>query len=212
MGDSRFDLWTRRRFGQLAGGFFGALIGPTTPQESEGKKRRRKKRKKVRATDPPAQTFRDLREACSSAADEQCHDSLVCEGNGCTEVPLCLQTAGGLCRDGCDCRPGLECSERAGKTCQRCSLPQLPCESPDDCCLSTSFCATNACYDPQYTYCCQGLGARCSAPCDCCPNPGQCGLNGCGGVETVCCRGQGFPCESNCDCCNPLQCQNSTCQ
>ncbi|MGH2618031.1 MAG: hypothetical protein ACRDJC_22615 [Thermomicrobiales bacterium] len=207
MDGSRFDLWTRRRFGRLAGGTLAALLGAIAPQKTEAKKRRKKKRRK-----PPQQRCQSTRQACSTSGEPRCCGSLVCDDNGCVGDPVCLQSEGGPCGDGCDCRLGLECSERTGNTCRQCSLPQMPCESAADCCLNTSFCATNACADPQSTYCCQGLGASCSAPCDCCPNPGNCGLNGCGGVDPMCCRGQGFPCESSCDCCDPLRCVNATCQ
>lgn len=203
----RFDVWTRRQVGRIAGATFAGLFGGIASQEVEAKKRRKKKRKK-----PPQEICRRLREDCGSAPEEQCCGLLVCDDNSCVGDPVCLQPAGEPCRDRCDCRLGLECSERDDDTCQQCSLPQMPCETAANCCLNASFCATNQCFGPSDTYCCQGLGARCAAPCDCCPNPGNCGLNGCGGVEPVCCRGQGFSCASSCECCDPLRCVNSICQ
>jgi hypothetical protein len=210
----RFDRWTRRQFGRVAGSVAGLLFATTALEEPAARKRRKKKRKKAPASppSPPGVTCREQREACGSAVEEPCCGGLVCDDNTCVGDPICVQDGGGPCSDRCDCRLGFECSERAGNTCQVCALPEMPCETHADCCLSTSFCGSNSCHDPQETYCCQGLGAACSAPCQCCPNPGNCGRNGCGGTETVCCRGQGFPCESSCDCCDPLRCLNATCQ
>ena len=210
MDGSRFDPWTRRRFGLFAGGTAAALFGLTAHQETEAKKKRKKKRKPK----PPREICRKPREACSSSPEQQCCSGLTCDDSGCNEGAFCLQNEGGTCTDSCDCRAGLECSERDDFSCQQCSLPQGPCDTAANCCLNASFCATSECADPQYLYCCQGLGAPCTAPCDCCPNPGNCGRNGCGGVEPVCCRGLGFPCQNNCDCCDPLRClgEDPTCQ
>jgi hypothetical protein len=204
MEDSRFNVWTRRQVGLVAGGVIAGWLGGIPSQEAGAKKRRKKKRKK-----PPREMCRRLRDECENAAEEQCCGALVCDENTCVGDPVCVQPAGGSCRDRCDCRLGLECSSRANNTCRQCALLQTPCDEHDDCCLGTAACgstifATNVC--------CQQLGGACGLDSDCCANSGKCGLNGCGGVEPVCCKGVGLPCEGNCDCCDPRRCVSGTCQ
>lgn len=206
MDGSGFDRWTRRHFGQLAAGLVAALTGSTAVPDIRARKKRRKRKRK------PPKICRSLREECGSDAEEQCCGGLACDDNTCVSDPVCLQPDGGSCSDSCDCRLGLNCSDRARNTCRQCSLPQQPCETADDCCNNASACATNSCFGPPDTFCCQVLGAHCTAPCECCPNPGNCGLNGCGGTESVCCRGQGSPCQSSCECCDPLRCFGGMCQ
>jgi hypothetical protein len=210
--DRRFDHLTRflatgapRRLvsAALCGVVLAALVGDGT-EDAAGKKRRKKKRKTK-----PRKICRELQEACSFDPEERCCGALVCDVNSCASDPVCLRPAGGSCRDRCDCRLGLECSDRAGSTCQQCTLLQNPCEAHDDCCLLSAACGSTIFATG---VCCQQLGGACGLDSDCCANTGKCGLDGCGGVEPVCCRGMGSPCGSSCECCDPLRCMSGTCQ
>jgi hypothetical protein len=207
-----------------------ALVIAGRRDESEARRKRKTKKRKKRAQQgctprcagkddgapdgcgglcTGASTCRQLRETCSSAAGNACCGALTCSDNGCVGDPVCLQDDGGPCTDRCDCRLGLECSDRFGNTCRSCALLQNGCISHDECCLASAACGSNI-YGPGV--CCQQRGFACGLDSDCCANTGRCGLNGCGGVERVCCYGQGFQCASNCDCCDPLRCLNGTCQ
>jgi hypothetical protein len=200
---TRFERWTRRRCGGLVVGALASLLGLGALQESEAKKRRKKKRPKS-----PKQICRNLRDACSGASSEQCCGALVCDDNSCVGAPVCSRPAGGSCRDKCDCRLGLECSDRAGNTCQQCTLLQNPCVDHDDCCLLSAACGSTIFATG---VCCQQLGGACGLDSDCCANTGKCGFV-VGGTEPVCCKGAGFPCEGDGDCCDPLRCPGGTCQ
>ena len=209
MDDRRFDRLTRifatrapRRL--LAGAIAGGVLTKNGGQDAPGTKRRKKKRKT-----PPKQICQSLREECGFTPDERCCGVLVCNDNTCVGDPVCVQPAGGACRDICDCQFGLECSDRFANTCRQCTLLQNPCSSHDDCCLASAACGSTSFATG---VCCQQLGNACGLDSDCCANTGKCGLDGCGGVEPVCCRGQGSPCGSSCECCDPLRCFNGTCQ
>jgi hypothetical protein len=205
MEGARFDLWTRRRFGRLAAGSVAAPAGLKALQAvGARKKRRNKKRKK-----PPPRICQSLREECGFDPGEQCCDDLVCNDNSCVGDPICVRDDGGRCRDTCDCRLGLECSDRAGNTCRQCVLLQNPCETHGDCCLLSAACGSTIFATG---VCCQQLGGACGLDSDCCANTGKCGLDGCGGVELVCCRGLESLCGSSCECCDPLRCMSGTCQ
>ena len=45
MDDSRFDAWTRRRFGLAAGGLSASLLGLVSLDDAAAKKKRKKKKK-----------------------------------------------------------------------------------------------------------------------------------------------------------------------
>jgi hypothetical protein len=197
-----FAMRTPRRL--LTRVIVSGVLTAVLSNDADGKKRRKKKRKPH-----PKQTCRALREACNFTPEEPCCGALVCNDNICVGDPVCVQPAGGSCRDTCDCRFGLECSDRFGNTCRQCTLLQNPCDGHDDCCLASAACGSTI---VATGVCCQQLGNACGLDSDCCANTGNCGLNGCGGVEPVCCRGQGFPCASSCECCDPLRCFSETCQ
>jgi hypothetical protein len=210
--EQRFDRLTRilttsaprrRIVGGLGSVVLAVLLG-ISAESVAGKKRRKKKRK-----DKPKEICRELREACSFDPEERCCGALVCDDNTCIGDPVCLLPAGGSCRDRCDCRFGLECSDRAGNTCRQCVLLQNPCETHGDCCLLSAACGSTIFATG---VCCQQLGGACGLDSDCCANTGKCGLDGCGGVELVCCRGLGSLCGSSCECCDPLRCMSGTCQ
>jgi hypothetical protein len=210
--DHRFDHLTRilatgvpRRLvtSALASGISIALLSAAA-EDTAGKKKRNKRRKRK-----PKASCRTLRQECDGNPGEQCCNGLICDDNTCVGDPVCVQPTGGSCRDKCDCRLGLECSDRADNTCQQCALLQNPCDSHDDCCLLSAACGSNI-----FTsgVCCQQLGAACGLDSDCCANTGKCGLDGGGGTAPVCCKGMGLSCASNGDCCDPLRCVNGSCQ
>ncbi|MGH2618030.1 MAG: tail fiber domain-containing protein [Thermomicrobiales bacterium] len=112
MDGSRFDRWTRRRFGRLAGGAAAALFGSATADAK--KKRRRKKRCKK------------LGDTCTPGGKRRCCGNLRCDktlvGN---PSVLCCKGEGESCGGHIDCCDDLGCpaqtcvpvsSDRALKT------------------------------------------------------------------------------------------------
>jgi hypothetical protein len=188
-------------------GLTDLLLGGRGERASARRKRRKNKRSRPGCASCSA--CRRPREACSSTAGETCCAGLACATSGCGGDATCVQPEGGACADVCDCRSGLQCSDRAGNTCRACTLLQNPCQAHDECCLASAACGSNI-YGPGV--CCQQRGFACGLDSDCCANTGSCGPNGCGGVERVCCNGQGVQCTSSCECCDPLRCLSGTCQ
>jgi hypothetical protein len=205
MDGTRFDLWTRRRLGLLAGGSLAVLFGLTGRDAAARKRKRRKKKRKSKTV------CRRIRDDCSAAPGEDCCGDLICNDNSCVGDPICVRDEGGSCRDICDCRLGLQCSERTEK-CQQCTLLQNPCQDHDDCCLRSAACGTTS-VGPGV--CCQQLGGACGFDSDCCADTASCAFTtaiGCASDVAVCCRRQGFPCSTSCDCCDPRRCVSGTCQ
>ena len=115
MDGSRFDRWTRRRFGHVAGITLAALLGCPAPQAATAKRKRRRKQRCTRPGD-----------RCTRGGKSKC-----CRGRLCapTDVdrqrkPVCCQDEGEPCRTADDCCYGFVCptgvcelpsSDRAGK-------------------------------------------------------------------------------------------------
>ncbi len=87
MDGSRFDAWTRRRFGLAAGGFAGALRGLMGFDGAVAKKGKKRKRRCKRAG-----------QGCGSGKRRKCCKNLVCqpiEARG--GAKLCCREVGGSC-------------------------------------------------------------------------------------------------------------------
>ena len=98
MNASRFDAWTRRRFGLTAGGLLAALPAFALPERTVASKKKRKKR------------CRKLGRACAGGK-RKCCGELKCGSTGFAgELPkVCCKTAGKPCGDDRDCCEGLGC-------------------------------------------------------------------------------------------------------
>src|SRR5690349_2141296 len=100
MDGSRFDAWTRRRFGLIAGGLATTLFGWTVPQVARAKK---KKKHKKRSTCLP------LGDVCNPSGNRICCQSLTCKpvpafdnSNHC-----CQDVIGTPCAAPSDCCSGI---------------------------------------------------------------------------------------------------------
>lgn len=114
MDGSRFDSWTRRRFGLLAGGLAATLFGGTPPQAVGAKKKKKRKHKKQA-------TCALLGDVCSPTSSPICCVSLACKsvaalgGDRCCKdiigTPCAAPTecCSGICLDR-ECQPDI-CKE-----------------------------------------------------------------------------------------------------
>lgn len=104
MDGSRFDAWTRRRFGLAMGGLAASLRSAASPDNAEAKKNRKKRKKKK-----PCQT---VGIACNVGGKRKCCSGLSCELNagGDTSRTFCCQTVGNPCGQLADCCDGLGCA------------------------------------------------------------------------------------------------------
>lgn len=121
MDGGRFDAWTRRRFGLVAGGLVASLLGmPRLEPAAAGK-------------------CRDLRQPCGKRKPCCKGKNLKC---GTTldlpEGQHCCRPVQGRCEIGNQCCGALTCSSIAGKTGTRCCGAEgHACDVQDDCCHGT---------------------------------------------------------------------------
>jgi hypothetical protein len=127
MDGSRFDAWTRRRFGLAAGGLAGALLGLVGRDDAVLSKKKGKKKKRCRRAG----------QGCTSGKKRKCCKNLDCqsiEARG--GAKLCCREVGGSCSlETQECCSGLcngvECfCKTAGGNCEfdaNCCSP-LTCE------------------------------------------------------------------------------------
>ncbi len=105
MDGSRFDAWTRRRWGVAAGGLAMALLGVTWPDAGSAKSKKRKRKRCSKAGRP-----------CKG--NPSCCGSLKCQVSGEPTRLRCCRGDGKPCANGNQCCGDLLCSE-AGL----CTLP-----------------------------------------------------------------------------------------
>ena len=100
MEGSRFDAWTRRRFGLAAGGLVASLLGSRTGDETEAKKQRRKPRCKT------------LGRLCTPSGTRKCCGDLRCRTTTLNAVvdTFCCQTEGNPCEQHSHCCGDLCCA------------------------------------------------------------------------------------------------------
>lgn len=123
MNDSRFDTWTRRRFGIAAGGMTAALLNLPGGTSVEAGKSKRKRRRKKRC--------KPLGAGCAQNGKKRCCKTLACEEGS----NRCCRKLRAICGGGDECCGGLQCSaisELSGSRC--CVAANQPCTSDKDCC------------------------------------------------------------------------------
>jgi hypothetical protein len=130
MDGSRFDEWTRRRFGLVAGGVATSLLG-LAALEAEAKKKKKKKRKKKKRC-------RKLSAVCTQGGKKKCCGGFLC-GHPITS------TAGDHC-----CNPaGTPCSSATASQCCtticRTDNNLCFCKDSGQSCDSNSQCCSNTC-------------------------------------------------------------------
>jgi hypothetical protein len=94
MDDSRFDVWTRRRFGLAAGGLAAILLGDEAVAKKKRKKRCRKK-------------------GANCGGKRKCCRRLRCAETGEVGIPVrrcCTDDPTATCRSDADCCLPLACS------------------------------------------------------------------------------------------------------
>lgn len=118
MEESRFDAWTRRRFGLALGGGLAALGLGARGGTVAGKKKKKRCRK--------------LKQACQSGnRNRKCCNGLTCgESVAIPEGAHCCRKAQGICSDASECCSPALCDD--GKCC---FLEDAgPCTEDGDCC------------------------------------------------------------------------------
>jgi hypothetical protein len=93
---TRFDAWTRRRFGLATGGAVAGLLGLASLHEAEAKKKNKKKRKKKKQC-------KKLGQGCDTSVKKKkcCSERQLCstiQGQG-SRTFCCKQNGEGCSRD-----------------------------------------------------------------------------------------------------------------
>ena len=216
MNDARFDDWTRRRFGLLAGGGLVALLVAGHPDDAAGRNRKRKRKRTRRRRQKP--TCPGAGRPCDET-DPDCCPGLECGFNPGIDAAVCCRPDGARCTPETAC-----CSTHCDAETETCTQCQGRACGPDDPCCALHECEDGFCGG------CVERGAVCVIPNrPCCPEAGECADVGpfrlCGGClrhptgipqcflgdeqipccETDCTGGaclsaQGRPCEFDKDC------------
>jgi hypothetical protein len=111
MDDSRFDGWTRRRFGLATGGLFAALFGVTTTERTAAKHHRHHKPKRCTKTE--------------TTCGKKCVKGICCPGTDCSPDCECRRAVEGdtfcfftnslvsceQCESSTDCPDGQRCAK-----------------------------------------------------------------------------------------------------
>lgn len=128
MDGSRFDTWTRRRFGLAVGSLAASTIGFGAHDAEAGKRKKRKKRcKKLRHICQPGNT----KKRCCKNQDLVCGVILSQEGNH------CCRPSQGRCATVADCCDGKICMNVIGLDGPRCcGISNESCAVDQDCCAS----------------------------------------------------------------------------
>jgi hypothetical protein len=100
MDGSRFDAWTRRRFGLTVGGFAASLLALGGLAEIEAKKKKKRKRKK---------RCKKLRDTCTVGGKRKCCAGLECATTGAAPQTACCRHAG-PCTGQADCCQPTHCT------------------------------------------------------------------------------------------------------
>jgi hypothetical protein len=130
MDASRFDAWTRRRFGLLAGGSIATLAGLSAIADSEAKKKKKKKKCK-----------KSLK---SCGGKKKCCKKLTC-GDTLTNDSVCCKPLQGTCTDQPECCGDTICTNVDGLEGERCCVVvDKPCNEPQDCCTGLT-CDSGTC-------------------------------------------------------------------
>lgn len=111
MDGSRFDAWTRRRFGVAMAGALALLFGLEASQEADARRKRRAVRQRKRKRRKRKRKCEKPRTRCNPQNDKQ----LCCPGHACQIVPelgghRCCHMRFDPCRDNADCCGNLLCT------------------------------------------------------------------------------------------------------
>jgi hypothetical protein len=122
---SRFDAWTRRRFGFALGGV-ASLIGLSVLEDAEAKKKHKHKRKKKKKC-------KKLLVTCGGK--KKCCKGLTCGTPVGTTGTVCCEPLQGPCSDASECCGDQICDEIDGLSGTRCcGVVDRTCTVDQDCC------------------------------------------------------------------------------
>jgi hypothetical protein len=129
MDGSRFDTWTRRRFGLAAGGLATALLGLVTLDDLEARKKRRRKKKKRKKKPNVCAGFNTCQElsTCQRPSSEVFCFCFVTAQSG---KPFCATSALQV-SDCSECEATQACVDLSGDRCGNLGLGCAdPCPTP----------------------------------------------------------------------------------
>jgi hypothetical protein len=126
MDASRFDAWTRRRFGLVVGSGTASLLGLSVLGDAEAKKKHKhKKKKKCRKS---LQTCGGKKKKCCKSLT--CGDSLTFP-----DSKVCCKPLQGTCEDQTECCGDTICTNVDGLDGEHCCVViDKPCTEDHDCC------------------------------------------------------------------------------
>ncbi|MGH2616380.1 MAG: hypothetical protein ACRDJC_14145 [Thermomicrobiales bacterium] len=110
MDDTRFDAWTRRRFGLTTGGLLASLLGLTALPDAATAKRKKRNRKKCKNNQKRCGTKKCVKGDCcpGKPCGEDCECQRTIGGNticiDLTFIMMCTQ-----CNSNADCEAPLRC-------------------------------------------------------------------------------------------------------
>lgn len=134
MDGSRFDAWTRRRFGLVMGGGVASLLGLVIGDGAEakhGKGKHKKRCKKLKQGCQPSNKHKK----CCKKQDLICGEILGLGGKH------CCRKVQGECSDASDCCGDFICDQANGKDAEKtfcCGAAERDCGGNDDCCIGFS--------------------------------------------------------------------------
>ena len=206
MDGPRFDAWTRRRFGLLAGGVAAALLRLSAADAADARQRKKKPR------------CRPLRFECNDKnRHKRCCPGLFCaEVEGLGDTDRCCQAYRSPCRDDSECCGFAECKVITGlDNVDRCCGDEGgPCGAKLDCCGDL---ACDTVKGSSTSQCCLEVQERCEVfdpetASICCRNLNCDAVDGLpGGLR--CCSLPGGSCNGDNDCCEDLFCNtNNLCE
>ena len=112
MDSSRFDTWTRRRFGLAAGGMAATLARLTSPADADARNKKKKKKKNKKKK----QQCRTLGQVCRQTGKRK----RCCQGKQCEDVDgqdfRCCKALGQPCAEGDECCSGWCIQDECGVT------------------------------------------------------------------------------------------------
>lgn len=130
MDASRFDAWTRRRFGLVVGTGIAALAGASARDDADAKKKRKRKKKK---------RCKKLKQPCGGK--KKCCKNLTCaESTANPDGKSCCHQPPGTCADATDC-----CGRALCEDGRCCFDTGGPCTERADCCAVFDVCEDNVC-------------------------------------------------------------------
>jgi hypothetical protein len=125
MDGSRFDAWTRRKFGLALGDGVAFLVGLGQLDDAAAKKKKRKKKKRCKK----------LTRTCTPGAKKRCCKGLRCDRVEFADDHRCCRRTQTACTSDDQCCRAQRCDEifpGSGNRC--CANSNTRCEVDDDCC------------------------------------------------------------------------------